>query len=383
MNILHVCSNIDPAAGGTATVVLGLLRAQAKAGLKPRLVMTYPQACSPDFANRLESIGIPVDVIGPCGGKLNRHPAICPTLRKAMQMADIVHIHSVWEQIQHDAATQARKTGVPYIITPHGMLDPWSLRQGKWKKRLYLAWRLRRNLNGAAALHFTADVERDLTLPLKLKPQAIVEPNGIDLDEFNCLPARGTFRSKYPEIGNRPFVLFLSRLHPKKGLDVLIPAFAMGAPKETALVLAGPCSKEYRAELELLTQKYGINDRVIWTGMLNGPQRIEAYVDATVFCLPSYQENFGIVVIEALAAGTPVLISDQVNIWQAIVSSHVGGVSPVAVGPLSHEIKEWLLNDSRRHAAAESAQNFVAARYNWNTIAANWARYYRNISAGD
>jgi glycosyltransferase involved in cell wall biosynthesis len=198
------------------------------------------------------------------------------------------------------------------------------------------------------------------------------------------VPRCGRFRARHPQLGNKAVVLFLSRIHPKKGLDLLIPAFAEGAAKDAMLVLAGPDADGYVAAMQDLVKQHGLTDRVIWTGMLRGRERIEALRDADLFVLPSYQENFGIAIIEALAAGSPVLISDRVNIWSEIKNARLGGVVPPEVDALTGEMQLWLNDRSRRAAAAERARSFVWENYDWRRIAERWARHYRNLlPAGD
>ena len=133
---------------------------------------------------------------------------------------------------------------------------------------------------------------------MKLAPPAVVVPNGLSLEEFQQLPQRGGFRAKHPQVKDKPIVLFLSRVHYKKGLDLLIPAFAQAKlTADAMLVIAGPVAQGFMPQLEALVREHGIADRTVFTGMLRGRDRIEAMVDADLFVLPSRQENFGIVII--------------------------------------------------------------------------------------
>jgi glycosyltransferase involved in cell wall biosynthesis len=382
LRVLHVSSILDPAAGGIAVAVIALAEAQHRAGANVSVVATYSKP-EDRPAERLRAQGIHTEQVGPCKPPLWRHPQIVPTLRRLIPQADIVHIHALWEEVQYQAARLCRKFGVPYVITPHGMLDPWSLSQGALKKKLYLALRMRRNLDAAAAIHFTTDTERDLVKPLKLRPPAIVEPNGVDLAEFEDLPPRGTFRARFPQLGDRPAPIFLGRLNYKKGFDLLIPAFARTQiSKDTILVIAGPDAENYRATIERMMSEHGVApERVIFTGMLRGRERVEALVDADLFVLPSYQENFGIAVVEALAAGTPVLISDQVNIHGEISAAAVGAVVPTQVEPLARELSRWLNDPAIRRDASQRAIPFVRERYDWNQIARRWIEHYRRLAA--
>jgi glycosyltransferase involved in cell wall biosynthesis len=270
---------------------------------------------------------------------------------------------------------------VPYLVTPHGMLDPWSLSQSRWKKRLYLAWRLRSNLRHARAIHFTTRTESDLVAPLRLGPPGFVETLGVDLAEFEQLPSKGAFRQRY-SLGDRPLVLFLGRVHPKKGLDLLIPAFDAARLDDAVLVIAGPDADGYRARVEADIAARLLQGRVVFTGMLRGRDRVEALADADLFVLPSYQENFGIAVVEALAAGTPVLISDQVNIWQDIIEGSVGAVVRTDVNPLAAELRRWMTDATLRREAADRARPFVWQRYDWRQIATRWTGHYARIGAG-
>ena len=174
-------------------------------------------------------------------------------------------------------------------------------------------------------------------------------------------------------------VLFLSRIHPKKGLDLLVPAFARAALSDALLVIAGPGDEEYVAAVKKLIAEHGIGERVLFTGMLEGRARVEAFVDADLFVLPSYQENFGIVVAEALACGTPVVISDQVNIYPEAADAGVGGVVPLEVGRLSDEVRRWMTDTSLRQSAAKKARPYVWGRYDWSQIAVRWGGHYARL----
>jgi glycosyltransferase involved in cell wall biosynthesis len=380
MRILHVISNIDVSFGGTSTALAALARAQRLAGLDVHIFSTFSTP-SESAADELRRDGVGVTLIGPTTQPLSRHPQIEFSLREQMPKADIVHIHALWEEVQHRAARVARSLGKPYVMTPHGMLDPWSLGQSKWKKRLYLAMRLRSNLNSATAIHYTSEIERDLATPLRLKPRTIVEPNGVDLAEFQDLPARGGFRAKHAMLaGDRPIALFLGRVHPKKGLNLLVPAFAQAAPANAVLVIVGPEADGYGDEIRAMAKQHGVADRLLFTGMLRGRDRIEAFVDADLFALPSYQENFGIAVVEALASGCPVLISDQVNIHREITAGGVGGVVPTEVEPLTRELGRWMGDQNLRREAGARGPAFVRERYDWNRIAEHWAAHYASLA---
>lgn len=382
MNILHVVSNLDPQSGGPAEALRGLATAQAGTGMSVSVLATFRRGADISFADALRAAGVVVALVGPCYGPLCWRPGLGATVRAAVRGADIVHIHALWEDVQHHAAGTARRLAKPFLIRPCGMLDPWSLAQGRLKKRLYLRWRLRRHLNRAAALHFTTPIERDLTAPLSLSAPSIVEPNGIRLDEFRTLPPRGGLRARHRIPNEVPVCLFLGRVHYKKGLDLLLPAFAAaGGPAH--LVVAGPDPDGYGAALQADAQKLGIADHVHFVGMLRGAEKLEALADADLFVLPSRQENFGNAVIEALAAGVPVIVSDQVNLWPDIKEAGVGGVVPLSVPALAGGLREWLGAPGRRATVSPRARQLVRDRYDWAAIARRWAAHYaRMIGTG-
>ncbi|MGN6727489.1 MAG: glycosyltransferase [Tepidisphaeraceae bacterium] len=377
LNVLHVISGIDPQNGGPTRALLGLTAAQAKLGLQVRVATTYRQNTGPDNAPQFEAANVPVTLIGPAWGPPSWHPKLTGTLTPLIRSADIVHIQALFEEIQHRAAALCRTLNKPYIMRPCGGLDPWALARGRLKKRLYLAWRLRRDLNGAAAIHYTTAAEARSAEPLGLTAPTIVEPNGIDLSEFDPLPAKGLFRAKHPQIAGRRIILFLGRIDPKKGLDLLIPAFARAQLPDAVLVLAGPDSFGYQQQMQALAQREGVAPQVLFPGMLHGRERIEALVDADLFVMPSYVENFGISVIEALAAGVNTIVSEKVNLVDELPSGTVARVG-IDIDGLSAAIRSKAASDINRHDNS-MARRQLAARYSWTEMAKHWQRHYNAL----
>lgn len=383
MHILHIISGLDPQNGGTTTALVGIAESQARLGLDVTILATWKIRDGFPIAERLRSNNVKVILIGPAIGKLSRHPTLAPETDRAVATADIVHIHGLFEEVQHQAARASQRRGVPYLITPHGMLSPWNLSRSKWAKRIYLFLRLRNNLDRAAAIHYTCEVERDLVAPLNLKAPPLVERLGLDLSEFQQLPPQGSFRAKWPQLGRKPFVLFLGRIDYKKGLDILIPAFAAAQLVDTSLVIAGPDRDGYEPTIRALVAQYQLQDRVLFTGMLHGRDRLEACVDAALFTLISHQENFGITVIEAMACACPVLISDQVNIHSEVTRSGGGEVIPVDVTITTESINWWMQNDvSVRQTAGTKGRSFVLESYGWDATAVDWKMHYESLIAG-
>jgi glycosyltransferase involved in cell wall biosynthesis len=381
LRVLHVISGIDPRNGGPTAALLGLVRAQVRAGLRVAVASTWKDPDAHTSADRLREYGAEPHLIGPARGKLSRHPDLVATVDRLVGQADVVHTHAMWEEIQHQACRSAQRQGVPYVMTPHGMLDPWNMGKNRWGKRLYLGLRMRRNLDRAAAVHFTTEIERDWVARLGLRSPALLEPLGLDWSEFETLPAAGSFRGRYPEVAGRPLVVFLGRQHAGKGLEVLVPAMERVRPADAVLAVVGPDSGGFQREVEAMVRRHGLEGRVIFTGMLRGADRVAALVDADVMALPSYHENFGIAVMEAMAAGTPVVVSDQVNLHPEVTASGVGGVVPMDVGSLSAELTRWLGDEAMRRAAGARGRSLARTRYNWDDIAGRWVGHYAKAVA--
>lgn len=385
LRVLHVVSSLDVRDGGTTSAVKGLALAQASAGASVTVLATFRRGFDRSAVDTLRNAGLQVILVGPGSGPLVWHRGISAATYSAIQHSDIVHIHALWEEIQHRAAVVARQLKVPYIISPHGMLDPWSLSQSSLKKRLYLAFRLRKNIEGSAALHYTANAEKKLAEQLKNLPHGLVIPNGIDFGECSNPSKRGSFRARYQIQSNVPLVLFLGRLHPVKGCDLLIKGFAQAiagwdgesSPKPL-LVIAGPDTNGYREKLEGMASEYGIGKSVLFVGPLYDEDKLAAFSDADLFGLISHHENFGIAVVEALAAGCPVLLSDQVGIHDFIEAERVGWVVPTRVDATANELRAWLKRDEDMTVIRDRARA-AASRYDWKMISSAWVAQYQRI----
>jgi len=379
MRVLHVISGLDAPVGGPAVALWGLSEAQARQGLDVSIAASWVPGTDLAVADRLGGRGVKVHTVGPCRDFLCWSAQIRPFLRKLVPQFDILHIHGVWEEIHHQACRAAQKSGVPYIIRPCGMLDEWSYGNRIWSKRVYMLVRMRRNLDRAAAMHYLSEAESDSVARLNLRPQAIVEPNGIDLAEFEQLPPRGTFRSKHPVLGERPYIVFLGRIHKGKGLELLIPAMARLQRRDVMAVVVGPDNEGYLSQMQQLARRKGVDDRILWTGLMRGADRLAALVDAELFCLPSFHENFGVAVIEALAAGLPAIVSDHVSACSHIRAGQVGGVARLDADDLARELDRWLADDRLRKGAAERARPFAFENFNWTRIAGRWTEHYRRL----
>lgn len=302
-------------------------------------------------------------------------------LAEAIPKADIVHLHSLY--LFHDwaAARICRRVQVPYLLRPHGTLDPYIWRRHRWRKWPIEILFQNRVLAQAASLHFTAKEEMRLAAPYAHGAPGVVVPLGVDPSEYANLPPRGSFRRRYPEIGDRRILLFLGRLNFKKGLDLLVPAFAQVAASlpDLHLVIAGP-DDGVRAGAEQAAARHGLGPKVTFTGMLGPAERLAALADSLAFVLPSYSENFGLAVAEAMAAGVPVLISDRVNIWREVEEAGAGLVAAPAVEPFADLIGQLARDPARAAAMGECGRALVRTRFAWERIARELEAVYRSLA---
>lgn len=279
---------------------------------------------------------------------------------------DLAHIHAVFSHACVAAAGACRKLRVPYLVRPLGTLDPWSLKQKRTRKKLFWHLGVKQMLTGAAAIHYTTNEEKRLVETTLKLTKGVVVPNSIDLSfvERSIEP----FYQQRPELGNNPYILALSRIHPKKGFELLIESFAalkkLGMFGDWRLVFAGAGDAEYVNQLKALTRREGLNGDAIFTGWLDGADKYAALKGASLMALPSYQENFGISLIEAMAYGVPVLVSPHVNLAPEIMESGAGWVAQLSKENLSTTLAEALRNErERKHRGDKGralSQSFAA-----------------------
>jgi glycosyltransferase involved in cell wall biosynthesis len=297
---------------------------------------------------------------------------------------DLAHIHAVFSHACVAAARACRKSAVPYLVRPLGTLDPWSLKQKNVRKRLFWHLGVKRMLAEAAAIHYTSAEEKSLVETELGLSRGVVVPNGLDLSFINHQTGHQTghqnehqtgrraepFDNPRSEIGPGPYVLALSRIHPKKGFELLIESFAAlkksGLFGSWRLVFAGDGDAEYVNQLKALARRRGLNGDALFVGWLEGESKYAALKGASLLAMPSYQENFGISLIEAMACGVPVLVSPQVNLAREIEIAGVGWVAALREDELTSALAEALSNEQERwrrgNNGRELAGNYGAAK---------------------
>lgn len=345
LRILHVAPTLNPALGGVPETTLQLTKAMREIGVPTEIVtLDAPGAAW------LKTIPEVVHAMGPCRGKYSYTPRVAPWLIRQGKYYDAVITHGIWQY--HSLATwrAARVAGFPYFIRVAGALDPWYKHEYPLKhvkKWLYWPWAEYRVLRDARAVLFTNEEER---LSAKesfwlYRVREAVANIGIRDTGGDTNEQKEQFLTAFPHLRSCRNLLFLSRIHPVKGCDLLIRAFSRVASLDERLhlVMAGPDQVGWQRDLEDLAKSYGVLERITWTGMLKGGLKWGAYRASEVFVLPSHTENFGVVVAEALACGLPVVITNKVKIWHEVVNSGAGFADSDTVEGITTALKQWLM----------------------------------------
>jgi glycosyltransferase involved in cell wall biosynthesis len=299
-------------------------------------------------------------------------------LQQEIKGVDLVHVHSLY--FFHDLVSghYCRLFGVPYLIQPHGSLDPFIYYHHRGRKR-FMEWGFQnRAIRKASAMMFTTAEERELAAPFTFGTPGVVVPLGIGADEFAMMPEPGSFRRRQPEIGDKRIILFFGRVNFKKGLDILAKAFGAVARRrqDVHLVIAGPDNEGWGARVRTWLGEEGVLGRTTFTGMLLGPDKLAVLRDASMFVLPSYTENFGLAVIEAMAAGLPIIISDKVNIWREVESAGAGKVVPCEAGKFTEAILDLLDKPELAWRMGQKGQALVRDEFHWPDIAVRLQETY-------
>jgi len=302
-----------------------------------------------------------------------------------------VFINCIWQYNAVAAYLGLRGTGIPYAVFTHGMLDPYFKHRFPLKhvkKTIYWHLILRRILHDANMVLFTCEDEKVLARQSfsRYSVHEMVVPYGTFGPDCDAAAAAEEFLARWPHLRGKRLAISMGRIHPKKAVDVLIEAFARTLANDPAwnLVIAGPDEIGWRKELEALALRLGIADRITWTGMLRDTLKCGALSASEVFVLPSHQENFGIVVAEALACGLPVILSNKVNIWREIVSYWAGLVGPDTVEGTAASLTRWSqLNAGEIAAARLRSRKCFDELFNFSVTSRKVLENVEHVARGD
>jgi glycosyltransferase involved in cell wall biosynthesis len=336
MKITHFLISMKLEAGGVVRAVLDWTALLPRAGMEVTL-LTADASDVPEAWRRGEAAGIRVVELpgGHRGSSLSKEQ-----VRQAAEVireTDVLHLHGAWDIANWQLSRVARREGRPYVISPHGMLDRWAISHKWLKKRVYFTLVGRRLFESAAAVHCAAEAEAEQARQWIRPKKLAVIPLPLDLSPFAVLPDPATHPEAAHLRDEGPAVLFLSRIHPVKRLELLIEAVSLlnRQGRRVRLLVAGTGEPGYVAGLGALAEERGVGEGagvVKWLGMVRGEEKLLAYRSAAVFALPSHQENFGMVLAESLACGTPVITTRGADIWRELSSAGGEIVEPTAEG---------------------------------------------------
>ena len=369
MRILHVIPSVAQRSGGPATAIVPMCRALMRQGIEVLLLSTTDGLS--ETRDAVEYKGVPSIFFPPqLGASFKYSRPLASWLSSNVKNFDLAHIHAVFNHSSIAAAQACRKARVPYIIRPLGTLDPWSMTQKSLRKRVF--WQLsgKAMLHHAAAVHYTSEVEKLSTERHLALNHGKVIALGIDANVSN---SNGQLRGE-------PYVLVLSRLHPKKGLDVLIDAFLalirQGKSANWRLVIAGDGPQDYVSKLKAAASVQP--ERIVFTGWLDEEKKHAMLSGASLLALPSHQENFGLCVMEAMSHAVPVLVSPDVNLATQIVSANAGWIAAVDKDALTARLIEALSDEAELKKRGRAGKQ-LSQKYSWENTARGLVDIYEEV----
>ena len=378
MKILHVIPSVSPVYGGPSQAIRPMVSYLAKSGIEVDVATT-----TADGKKELN-----VSLKEPqmdCGAQYFYFPREHPRrwtfspemghwLKRNADNYDLIHIHSLFSYPTFTACRAARNRKVPYLLRPLGTLSPWSIAYKAWRKKLYYGLIEHENLSAAAAIQATSHLEAQGIEQLGFGSKTHIIPLGI-----NFQPP-----SHQKDFSIPPKILFLSRLHPTKALPVLLESLLILQREgiHLSLLIAGDGDPHYRRRLEKQVEELGLMKQVKFLAFVEGEAKIRVFNEADIFVLPSYQESFGIAVAEAMAAGLPVVVSDQVGIAPEIQEYGAGVVVPCSAASLAGGLKSIIMNPFLRQQMGKRGKELVQDKFSWEKVTPKLVSLYKMILDG-
>ncbi len=386
MRVLHVTPYFAPAFGygGPPRSILGLCRALQAAGVEVEVFTTTADGArelrpSPPEGDRVDGALVRYFPLS-APRRMFQARGLGAALATATARADLIHIHGLWNLPGWTAARIARRLDIPYVISPRGMLDAGSLAHHAARKWIAYWAVERRNLAGAAFLHATSAAEAEALEARGAGAPVMTLPNGVNAPAAG-LPARGAFRTRLGIPPGAPLVVYLGRIHPIKRLDLLAAAFERlrASRPDVRLVIAGPDEAGHRRALEPHFARLGSSAH--WTGELSESEKWSLLADADALGVCSDSESFGMSVVEAMAAGLPVVVT-QTCPWEEIETARAGFWVPQEAEAVADGLREILAHPAKAREMGERGRQLVQSRYDWDTVATAMAEQYRVAASG-
>lgn len=389
MKVLHVIPSLGPARGGTSSAVLVIARGLAKAGVTVHVVTT-----DDDGRDHLAvPLNRPVQHDGVATWYFTRQTRFytfsAPLTRWLVQHVvdfDVLHIHALFTYASIPAALIAQRRHIPYVVTPHGMLNRWGMGNRRPQlKRLSYSLIEQRILAGAAAIHYTSAQECKEAHTLGIQARAVVIPLGIEISGHESATSAERFLRNHPSLTGRTIVLFMSRLDPKKGLDLLLPAFAQvkAHHPKAALVIAGNGPDHVVKALQSRIVALHLQDSVVLAGFLAGEEKASALAASHLFVLPSYSENFGIAPVEAMAAGLPVVLTECVGVGQEVEKAEAGVLVACDVEAVAKALQRLVEDASTRRRLGNNAQSLAWERFSSDVASHRLLKLYGELLSSE
>ena len=383
LNVLHVTPSMSPSWGGPGIVVSELTSELARQGIHCEIVTTHGhrvgtgQVSNPGVFVYSFPTGLPARFWTGYSKEISRF------VNDRAASFDLIHIHEIWHYPGYAAFCAARKHKLPFILTIHGELSDWGLQQKALKKRIYRQCLLDRMLREAGALHAITSAEKDQVNKLGFKTPVVVAPNGIEPSTFETLPSPHRLIQRFPKLKGKRIVLYLGRLHPKKGLDMLARSFSsiVRQFENVVLLVVGPDKFGTREYIQSILHEEGILDRTVFTGLLTGQDKLAAMSCADIFVLPSHSDVLGIAVLEAMAARLPVVITEKCE-FPEVSENGAGLVVKADEASIAGAITRLLADAALRKQMGHQGNKLVTENYTWQATAAMMIDLYKDLVAG-
>lgn len=386
MKVLHVIPSVSPTLGGPTQVVLNLVKALRECKIEAEIVTTNDRGASlldVPLYQCVEYEQVPIWFLPRFSPPLKEYifsPAITQWLWQNIQNYDILDNHYLFSYASTCAGAIARWQNIPYTVRTMGQLAPWALAQSQRKKQIYSLLIERQNLNRAAAIHCTSEGEAEDVRNFGIKTPTVTLPLGVNQPE-TLSDAKRKIHERYQIPPTVPIILFLSRLHYKKRPDLLITSLSKLALTQSNfhLILAGTGEAEYLEYLQKLVLDSGLTTQTTFSGFVTGKDKDLLLQGSDIFVLPSFSENFGIAVAEALAHGLPVIITPDIQIAPEISQANAGLIVPGEEVAIANAIAQLLATPEQRYQLSENGKKLVKERYSWKAIASQLTEVYRTI----